>query len=124
MTSTPQLRPRLSGRDIIPILVSGLIVAGAMLVGGRSAFSVAEIAGALVIGVGFMLALAGIQGRAETLTPRAAVIGWIKLSVISAIVLLATGRLMVPGVPLRFAIFLGTSLGASLILYLLRTKRR
>jgi hypothetical protein len=120
-TPKPRVRPRISGRDILPILLSGLIVAGAILL--SKLIAVADIIGALAMGVGFMLALAGMQGRADALTPRSAFVAWIKLSVISCVVLLATGQLMLPGKVLRLLVFLGASLGASLLLFVLRTRR-
>jgi hypothetical protein len=122
-TSQPSVRPRVSGRDIVPIAATGLIVAGAMILGGRT-FAVYEVLVALGTGLGFMLALAGIQGRAETLTARGAIIGWIKLCFIAGVVLLATGRLLTPGMPVRLGIFLTASLGASLLLFILRVRAR
>ena len=117
------MRPRISGRDILPILLTGLILAGALLVASR-VFAVYDVGAAMAMGIGFMLALAGLQGRADTLTFRAAVIGWIRLSVIAAVVLLASGRLIATGMPLRFGAFLLASFGSSLLLFVLRTRRR
>jgi hypothetical protein len=117
------VRPRLSGRDILPILATGLIVAGAILAADR-AFTPQGMAGALAMGTGFMLAVAGIQGRAEALTSRGAFVAWIKLTFIAVVVLLATGRLAEHDALQRLGIVLVTSLGASLLLFLLRTRRR
>jgi hypothetical protein len=123
MTAPPSpVRPRVSGRDILPILATGLVVAGGILAAGRTV-RIQDIAGAVTMGVGFMLALAGLQGRSATLTPRAAVIGWVKLTFITLVVVLATGRLGDSAMPLRLGIFVVVSLGASLLLFLLRTRR-
>jgi hypothetical protein len=122
-TSNSPVRPRISGRDILPILLTGLMLAGAILL-ARRVFGVSDVAGALTMGIGFMLALAGVQGHAEKLTARGAVVGWLKLCFIAIVVLLATGRLTAPGIAMRLGIFLAASLGASVLLFLLRTRRQ
>ena len=76
------------------------------------------------MGIGLMVALAGMQGRAETLTILRAVKGWLRLAFVVFIAMLAAGRITGPNVPVRSVIFLIASLAASLLLFVLRTRRR
>lgn len=125
MTSTPQspLRPRLSGRDILPILASGLVVAGVYIAGTRS-LTASGVGLGLQIGIGSSLALAGLQGRAEVLTVGRAMQGALRMILVIYIVLLANGRLEESLTPFRVTSVVAAALGASFLLFILRTRGR
>lgn len=133
-SSSPQSAPypRVGTRDLIPILVTGLVGAALIIASDRVAAAIGttpdgqralSLLWATALGLGLSLALAGMQGRATDLTLKSAVLAWIKLAVVATVVALATGRL-VPGVGiLRLILILVASLGASLLLFFLRKRQ-
>ena len=125
MTSTPQSPPRLrlGRRDLIPILATGLILAGGYIIANRGLTS-RGVGAALLGSIGLMFALAGMQGPAAHLTVREAVKGWLRLVIVAFVALLAGGRFSDPNLPLRSAVFVAATLAASLLLFALRTRRR
>jgi hypothetical protein len=135
MTHASPTRParlRVGPSDLLPILVTG--VAGTLLILGadrlsdvvaaasppEAGLSIAISAG---LGFGLAVAIAGMQGGAEALTLRRAVIAWVKLVVVAGVVVLATGQFRDPHGMVRLSIILAASLGASLLLLSLRKRK-
>lgn len=131
-SSPPALRPRVATSDLIPILTTGIAGGVLIIASDRAAAAIGarpddgralSMFVATALGMGLALVLAGMQGRAAELTLRRAVLAWLKLAVVAAVVLLATGRLVAGSGAIRAALIIAASLGVSLLLFYLRKRQ-